>query len=97
MARDLPLSTDIPPGVITENPNGPPLISGQLMIYDLDETPPSSPGDQSVESYVSSGECAISRQGLLALAMALGSLASVMLFVILVLYLKVRRNSKEGE
>ena len=97
MARDLPLSTDIPSDAITEDPNAPPLIAGQLLIYDLDETPP-APAEQSSDgvAYTASGECAISRQGLLAGAMAVCTFAFVMLIVIIVLYLKVRKNEKEG-
>uniref|UniRef100_A0AC35FHK5 ZP domain-containing protein n=1 Tax=Panagrolaimus sp. PS1159 TaxID=55785 RepID=A0AC35FHK5_9BILA len=101
MARDLPLSTDtIPSDVITEDPNGPPLIAGQLMIYDLDETPPPSSEEEEQQQQSSTNaysECAISRQGFLVLAMALGSLASVMIFVIIILYLKVKRISKDED
>lgn len=46
MARDLPLPKDITTTTaatkrpIFGSPSDPPTISGQLMIYDLDETPP---------------------------------------------------------
>ncbi|CAD5211475.1 unnamed protein product [Bursaphelenchus xylophilus] len=72
-----------------------PMISGQLMIYDLDETPPLGATLREFgveEEHVESTDgCAISRQGLLVLAMSMGSLISTLLFVLAVMCMKQRR------
>uniref|UniRef100_A0A914C671 ZP domain-containing protein n=1 Tax=Acrobeloides nanus TaxID=290746 RepID=A0A914C671_9BILA len=97
MARDLPIPAETTTSIFsTRNlplispPDGPPTIAGQLLIYDLDETPPSSVEDPEVER----GDCIISRQGLMVLAIGLGSIASSLFFIIFILYLKVRNNPK---
>lgn len=43
---------------------------------------------------VANRDCVISRQGLMVLAMGLGSMASALFIVIFILYLKIRRNNK---
>lgn len=97
MARDLPISTD-PSRFLTEDPEGPPMIAGQLLIYDLDETPPNALEEEiSKQQQLFKQDCAISRQGLMVVAMALGSLAFVLFIVILALFLKLKKRSKEGK
>ena len=97
MARDLPISTD-PSKFLTEDPDGPPMIAGQLLIYDLDETPPNALEEEvAKQQQLFKQDCAISRQGLMVVAMALGSLAFVLFIVILALFLKLKRRGKEGK
>uniref|UniRef100_A0AC34Q6G7 Uncharacterized protein n=1 Tax=Panagrolaimus sp. JU765 TaxID=591449 RepID=A0AC34Q6G7_9BILA len=95
MARDLPISTDSKVPFGTPDPNGPPMIAGQLLIYDLDETPPNAVEEEAVREE-QQRECAISRHGLMVLAMALGSVALACIFVIFVLSLKLRTKSKDS-
>ncbi|KAE9547729.1 hypothetical protein FO519_009056 [Halicephalobus sp. NKZ332] len=97
MARDLPISTDSTK-FLTEDPNGPPMIAGQLLIYDLDETPPGAVEEEiSKQQELYKQDCAISRQGLMVMAMSLGSLAFILFIVILALFLKLKRKNKDDE
>ncbi|KAI6181407.1 Cutl-8 [Aphelenchoides besseyi] len=73
MLRDEPLIPE----------DGVPRITGQLLIYDLDETPPNSLEKENEKTNKSSRfSCAISREGLIVMAMSMGSLVSTLLFVI---------------
>uniref|UniRef100_A0A7E4VGA8 ZP domain-containing protein n=1 Tax=Panagrellus redivivus TaxID=6233 RepID=A0A7E4VGA8_PANRE len=97
LARDLPISSiPNPMDYTTVNPNDPPMIAGQLLIYDLDETPPDTTSDAD-ELNMPAADCAISRQGLLVLAMCLAGTTSIMLFVIVALTLKLRRQNTDKE
>lgn len=74
------------------------LIAGQLLIYDLDETPPpASPGTTQEDGPVpDDGECGLNRRGL-ALATALsGGVAAGLLVVTLVLAVRLRQIGGGG-
>ncbi|KAI6183036.1 Cutl-8 [Aphelenchoides bicaudatus] len=73
-----------------------PRIAGQLLIYDLDETPPSGhetteyglEQNHSSKSSMTASTCAISQRGLLVMAVSMGSLISTLLFVVGILLLR---------
>ncbi|CAD5207262.1 unnamed protein product [Bursaphelenchus okinawaensis] len=75
-----------------------PMISGQLLIYDLDETPPLGATlhefGVEAERVDSTNGCAISRHGLVVLAMSMGSVVSTLLFVLAIMCMKQRRDTK---
>ncbi|CAI4225787.1 unnamed protein product [Auanema sp. JU1783] len=72
-----------------------PMISGQLMIFDLDETPPPDlfPREAQKDSNDSTSICAVSRNGLVAIAGGLGSVCAALFIITLTLYIKLSRKS----
>uniref|UniRef100_A0A915EL38 Uncharacterized protein n=1 Tax=Ditylenchus dipsaci TaxID=166011 RepID=A0A915EL38_9BILA len=92
LARDSPLASSsslAPPSTLLGGANEPPMIAGQLLIYDLDETPPPLNEEAKLTSG-SSDQCAITKNGLFFLAMGMGSLSAALLVVTLALFVKLR-------
>ncbi|KAI1713555.1 cuticlin-1 [Ditylenchus destructor] len=104
LARDSPLSKSANPEhlISTSSPtlqhvstigNEPPMIAGQLLIYDLDETPPPpSSNAQDGTSQKTSETCAVTRQGLVLLAMSMGSVSAALFIATMALYVKLRHS-----
>ncbi|KAK0425817.1 hypothetical protein QR680_009405 [Steinernema hermaphroditum] len=83
MARHVPFPKE-------SSSRDPPMISGQLMIFDLDEEPPRLDDDPR-DTAVGLSECAISRQALFTAALFVAVGASVLFVVIFILYLRLSR------
>ncbi|KAK6730792.1 hypothetical protein RB195_007329 [Necator americanus] len=69
-----------------------PMISGQLMIFELDEEPPEIEGRAKTKGSVSPpSPCAISRNGLFAVAGSLGAVCGALFIAVLTMFLKLHR------
>ncbi|KHJ87168.1 hypothetical protein OESDEN_13062 [Oesophagostomum dentatum] len=70
-----------------------PMISGQLMIFELDEEPPEFEGAsrKKLGSTTGTSACAISRAGLFAVAGGLGAVCAALFVAVLTMFLKLNR------
>lgn len=87
------------------NDSDKPMISGQLLIFELDEEPPEVEGrtesgssSSSSSSTSSSRSCAISRGGLLAVAGGLGAVCAALFIAVLSMFIRLSRvDGKSSE
>ncbi|KJH51616.1 zona pellucida-like domain protein [Dictyocaulus viviparus] len=74
--------------------NDKPMISGQLMIFELDEEPPEATKHEETSNSdhsLSFSTCAISRRGLFAVVGSLGAAFAALLVAVLTMYFKLNR------
>ncbi|RCN26734.1 hypothetical protein ANCCAN_27539, partial [Ancylostoma caninum] len=96
--RDAPIPDDRPVVATTRSTDdssssGRPMISGQLMIFELDEEPPEFEGRMKAKLGLDSAQsaCAISRSGLFAVAGGLGAVCAALFIAVLTMFLKLSR------
>ncbi|RCN33985.1 zona pellucida-like domain protein [Ancylostoma caninum] len=96
--RDAPIPDDRPVVATTRSTDdssssGRPMISGQLMIFELDEEPPEFEGRMKTKLGFDSAQsaCAISRSGLFAVAGGLGAVCAALFIAVLTMFLKLSR------
>ncbi|EYC40386.1 hypothetical protein Y032_0615g690 [Ancylostoma ceylanicum] len=101
--RDAPIQDDGPvvarPRVTDDSTNGGrPMISGQLMIFELDEEPPEFEGRTKTKPGFDSAPsgCAISRSGLFAVAGGLGAVCAALFIAVLTMFLKLSRIDEKS-